>query len=53
MNVCLYFVQHRNTVPLAVGDRVEFGSHTYLLTELGSDDWDAASTTGLLLLIEV
>jgi hypothetical protein len=53
MNVCLYFVQHRNSVPLAVGDRVEFGSHTYLLTELGSDDWEAASPTGLLLLIEV
>jgi len=53
MNVCLYFVQHRNSVPLAVGDRVEFGSHTYLLTELDSDDWEAASPTGLLLLIEV
>jgi len=53
MNVCLYFVQHRNSVPLAVGDRVEFGSHTYLLTELESDDWEAASPTGLLLLIEV
>jgi len=53
MNVCLYFVQHRNSIPLAVGDRVEFGSHTYLLTELESDDWEAASPTGLLLLIEV
>ena len=53
MNVCLYFVQHRNTVPLTVGDRVEFGAHTYLLTDLESDDWDAASSTGLLLLIEV
>jgi hypothetical protein len=53
MNVCLYLVQHRHGVPPGVGDHVEFGGSTYLLTELGSDDWDAASSTGLLLLVEV
>jgi hypothetical protein len=53
MNVCLYFVQHRNTVPLGAGDRVEFGGRTYILAGPDSDDWDAASSTGLLLLVEV
>lgn len=53
MNVCLYLVQNRHGVPMGAGDRVEFDGRSYLLTELGSDDWDAASSTGLLLLVEV
>ncbi|MEO5953224.1 MAG: hypothetical protein ABIQ44_12230 [Chloroflexia bacterium] len=53
MNVCLYFVQSRLNFSLSVGDRVEFGGHTYLLTDPGVDSSEFASQTGILLLVDV
>lgn len=53
MNVCLYFVQSRFNFSLGIGDRVEFGGHTYLLTDPGVNSSEFASQTGILLLVEV
>jgi len=53
INVCLYLVQDRLSLQLGVGDRVEFRERTYLLTDPGYSAPELASSSGLLLLVEV
>ena len=53
INTCLYLVQGRPTLQLGVGDRVEFRSRMFLLSDPGREGPEFASETGLLLLVEV
>ena len=53
MNICLYIVETGQRLDIGPGHRADFNGRTYLFTEPDQEDYQFASPTGFLLLVEV
>lgn len=53
MNICLYIVETSPRLDIGPGHRADFNGRTYLFTEPDQGDYQFASPTGFLLLVEV